>query len=199
MHQTRTPYLLSFVILLAGACRGGKPEAPRDPVAQGPSTQPSATASQPAATTASQPARADFLSIARPDAGYQARWTDVAMSQHDTFRTDISAKATAEGEVREMDLTLIQLRGPGEYPLGFGWNRGESRATIEAKGMRCMTPREGGGVVEITAGPADGVLAPGARLEGRFRVHCFPEGDETSLKEAVVFTGEFLVTVGEHH
>ena len=98
----------------------------------------------------------------------------------------------------EVHFTIIRLRGPGEYPLGFGWDRGKSRVTIQLRdGTRCMTPRSDAGVIEVTAAPMGEALAPGDRLEGRYRVHCFPEGDDTSQEEAWVFTGAFAVTVGK--
>ena len=117
------------------------------------------------------------------------------------FRTDLFARASASQEGEELveaHFTIIQLRGPGEYPLGFGWNRGKSRATLQTRaGMRCMTPQSDAGVIELTAAPVGGKLAPGDRLEGRYRVHCFPEADATSREEALVFTGAFAVTVGQ--
>ena len=98
----------------------------------------------------------------------------------------------------EVHFTIIRLRGPGEYPLGFGWDRGKSRVTLQLRnGMRCMTPSSDAGVIEVTAAPVGGALAPGDRLEGRYRVHCFPEGDSTSREKAWVFTGAFAVTVGQ--
>lgn len=154
------------------------------------------------ATPASEPVAADFLSISRPGSSYQARWTEVRLSQdRGGFRTDFSAKAASpreDEELVEVHFTLIRLHGPGEYPLGFGWDRGQSRVTIQARdGMRCMTPGKDAGVIDVTAAPAGRGLAPGDRLEGRYRVHCFPEGDATSREEALVFTGAFALTVGE--
>jgi hypothetical protein len=190
MRQHTTNLLLCLALLLANACRGVRPT---EPVAPGPARPVDST-------PASEPAGADFLSISRPGSSYQARWTDVSLyPDKGGFRTDLSARAASprEGdELVEVHFTIIQLRGPGEYPLGFGWSRGKSRVTIQTReGMRCMTPLSDAGVIEVTAAPAGGELAPGDRLEGRYRVHCFPEGDTTSREEALVFTGAFAVTV----
>lgn len=171
MHQFRTG-LLFCLALLSGSCRGARPAGPEG---------------------------SDFLSISRPGSSHQARWSDVrVVPDAGGFRTDLFAKAASprEGEeLMEVHFTLIRLRGPGEYPLGFGWDRGQSRVTIQLRdGVRCMTPRRDAGVVEVTRAPAGSTWGPGARLEGRYRVHCFPEGDSTSQREAWVFTGAFAVT-----
>lgn len=184
MRQHRTGLLLCLALLLTGACRGARPTEPVEP------------------TPASEPAGADFLSLSRPGSSYQARWTDVSVHPGTGgFRTDLSARATSSREDEEFveaHFTLIRLRGPGEYPLGFGWDRGASRVTLQTReGMRCMTPRSDAGAIEVTAAPVGGALAPGDRIEGRYRVHCFPEGDDTSREEARVFTGAFAVTVGK--
>jgi hypothetical protein len=181
----RHQFLLCLALLLTGACKAGLP--------------PRSTASDSAQTVASAPASesvgADFLSIERSGSNYQARWTEVRLSRDSGgFRTDLFAKATtpAEGEeLVEAHFTIIRLQGPGEYPLGFGWDRGKSRVTLQTReGMRCMTPSSDAGVIEIT-------VASGNRLEGRYRVHCFPEGNATSQAEPLVFTGAFAVTVSE--
>lgn len=111
---------------------------------------------------------------------------------------DLSARAAPGGEeeLEDVHFTLIRLRGPGEYPLGFGWDRGQSRVTLQTRaGLRCMTPRSDAGVVEITVAPEGRALAPGDRLEGRYRVHCSPDGTSASPEEVQVFTGAFAVTV----
>jgi hypothetical protein len=114
------------------------------------------------------------------------------------FRTDLFAKsASGDEELVEAHFVIIRLRGPGEYPLGFGWDRGQSRATLRTReGMNCMTPGSDAGAIELTAAPAGEVLAPGDRLEGRYHVHCFPDAKATPGQEPMVFTGEFAVTVG---
>ncbi|WP_309889932.1 hypothetical protein [Archangium sp.] len=173
--------LLCLALLLTGACRGVQSVD---------------------STPAREPTGADFLSISRPGASEPVRWTEVSVRQATGgFRTDLSARATAplEGEeLVEVHITLIRLRGPGEYPLGFGWDRGKSRVTIQLReGKRCMTPSSDAGVIEVTAAPVGEALAPGDRLEGRYRVHCFPGGDATTQEAASVFTGAFSVTVGK--
>jgi hypothetical protein len=171
MHPHRTGLLLCLALLLTGACRGVRPTEPVT----------------------------DFLSISRPGSSYQARWTEVSVSPGaGGYRTDLSARATSpreDEELVEVHFTLIRLRGPGQYPLGFGWDRGCSRVTLQMRdGTRCMTPRSDAGVVEVSVAPVDRAWAPGDRLEGRYRVHCFPEGDTSSQQEAWVFTGAFAVT-----
>jgi hypothetical protein len=188
--MTRTGLLPCLLLLPATACRSVRP-----PEASAPASAAVASAA------AIDPTGADFLSIARPGSGSEARWTEVtARADTGGFRTDFSAKPTspAEGEeLVEAHFTIIRLNGPGDYPLGFGWDRGQSRVTLQARdGTRCMTPRKDAGLIEITAAPSGRALAPGDRLEGRFRVHCFPEGDDTSGKEPRVFTGAFAATVG---
>jgi hypothetical protein len=180
MHPHRTSHLLCLALLLTGACRGV-------PVAPPP---------------AREPTKADFLSISRPGASDPTRWSEVSVyADTGGFRTDLTAKATSPGEGEELvevHFTIIRLRGPGEYPLGFGWDRGKSRVTLQMRdGTRCMTPSSDAGSIEVTAAPVGNALAPGDRLEGRYRVHCFPEGDSTSQEEAWVFTGAFAVTVGK--
>jgi hypothetical protein len=191
-----TRLLLGIALLLMGACRGARPV---EPVASEPTRAVDPVA---APVPASEPAGADFFSISRPGSSYPARWTEVrVLPGSGGFRTDLFAKASSahEGEeLVEVHFTIIRLRGPGEYPLGFGWDRGKSRAIFQARdGMRCMTPSSDAGVIELTQAPSSEELAPGDRLEGRYRVHCFPEGDPTTRKEPVVFTGAFAVTVGE--
>jgi hypothetical protein len=180
-----------LALLLTGACTGARP------------VQPSAEAPAQAtgSTPASEPAGADFLSISRPGSDYQARWSEVRVSPGSGgFRTDLFAKAVPgrDGEeLVEAHFVIIQLRGPGEYPLGFAWDRGQSRATLKTReGINCMTPSSDAGVIELTAAPAGEVLAPGDRLEGRYRVHCFPDARPTPGQQALVFTGAFAVTVG---
>jgi hypothetical protein len=192
MRQHGIGFLLCLALLLTGACAGG---SPAERAATG-SAEPGDS------TPASAPAQAGFLSISRPGSSYQARWTAVRLSP-DTggFRADLFARpaSASEGEeLVEMHFTLIRLRGPGEYPLGFGWDRGKSRATLQTRdGIRCMTPTSNAGSIELTAAPTGRALRSGDRLEGRYRVHCFPEGDATTGQEARVFTGAFAVTAGE--
>ncbi len=105
--------------------------------------------------------------------------------------------ASGDEELVEAHFVIIRLRGPGEYPLGFGWDRGQSRVTLRTReGMNCMTPSSDAGVIEFTAAPAGEGLAPGDRLEGRYRVHCFPDAKPAPGKAPRVFTGAFAVTVG---
>jgi hypothetical protein len=191
MHPSRTHLSLGFALLLTGACTAARPVEP-SPAAQ----------SQPInSPQRGEPVGADFLSISRPGSSGPSRWSQVRV-QRDSggFRTDLFAKADpdrAEEELVEVHLVLIRLHGPGVYPLGFGWDRGQSRVTIQTReGLRCMTPGSDAGSVEITAAPASEAWAPGARLEGRYRVHCFPEAKATAGQEAQVFTGAFSVTVG---
>jgi hypothetical protein len=192
MLPYRTHLLLCLTLLLTSACRGARPS---EPAASNP-TKPVDS------TPASEPAGADFLSISRLGSSYQARWTEVSVHPDPGgFRTDLTARAPSprEGEeFVEVHFTIIRLRGPGEYPLGFGWDRGKSRVTLQTReGMRCMTPQSDAGVIEVTTAPESGTLAPGDRLEGRYRVHCFPEADPASREAALVFTGAFAVTVAQ--
>jgi hypothetical protein len=191
MYAHRTGLSLGFMLLLSGACTAAKPVE----------RSPTAPAKPMESPPPSEPVGADFLSISRPGSSYQARWSEVRVSRDSGgFRTDIFAKAAPAGEGEELvevHFVLIQLHGPGEYPLGFGWDRGKSRVTIQSReGMRCMTPASDAGSVEITAAPKSKAWAPGERLEGRYRVHCFPEAKATPGQEARVFTGAFSVTVG---
>lgn len=172
---------MCFTLLLGPACRSARPDVPAAPA------------------QVQAPAQADFLSISRSGPDSASRWTEVKLSPGG-FRTDLFAKASSPGEGAEpieVHLTLIRLSGPGEYRLGFGWDRGQSRATIRTgAGEQCMTPGSDAGVVEITAAPAEGQMSPGQRLEGRFTIRCYPEAKPTSGQEARVFTGTFAVTAG---
>lgn len=183
MHAERISLLPCLALLLMGACTGAR------------QVQPSAEA------PASEPAGADFLSISRPGSGYQARWSEVRVAPGSGgFRTDLFAKAAPglEGEeLVEAHFVIIRLRGPGEYPLGFAWDRGQSRVTLRTReGMSCMTPSTDAGAIELTVAPSGEVLAPGDRLEGRYRVHCFPDAKPAPGQAPRVFTGAFAVTVG---
>jgi len=182
MHSDRTALLPCLALLLMSACTGAR------------QVQPSAEAA------ASEPAGADFLSISRPGSDYQARWSEVRVAPGSGgFRTDLFARAAPgiEGEeLVEAHFVIIRLRGPGEYPLGFAWDRGQSRATLRTReGMSCMTPSTDAGAIELTTAPSGEVLAPGDRLEGRYRVHCFPDAKPAPGQAPRVFTGAFAVTV----
>lgn len=189
MHASRTA-LLPCLALLMSACTGARP------------VQPDAEAPVQAtgSTPASEPAGADFLSISQAGASYQARWSEVRVAPGSGgFRTDLFARAAAgqEGEeLVEAHFVIIRLRGPGEYPLGFAWDRGQSRVTLRTReGTSCMTPSSDAGAIELTVAPAGRELAPGDRLEGRYRVHCFPDAKPSPGQAPRVFTGEFAVTV----
>lgn len=187
MRSFRTGLTLGFALLLTGACTAARPTEVRTAaVAKPPPDR--------------EPTGGDFLSIARDGSGSQARWSEVRVSRDaGGFRTDLFAKAAPSqqgAELVELHLVLIRLRGPGEYPLGFAWDRGQSRATIRThEGMQCMTPGSDAGSVEITAAPTSEAWAPGERLEGRYRVRCFPEGKPVPGQEPSVFAGAFSVTV----
>lgn len=193
MHSFRTGVTLGFALLLTGACTAARPAevstaAPAKPMNSPPSSAP--------------PMGGDFVSIARDGSSYQARWSEVRVAREGGgFRTDLFAKAAPDRdgeELVELHFVLIRLRGAGQYPLGFAWDRGQSRATIQTReGMRCMTPVSDAGSVEITAAPASEPWAPGERLEGRYRVRCFPDAKPTPGQEARVFTGAFSITAGE--
>ena len=191
MRPHRTGLFLGIALLFTGACTSARPAELGTPASARPLDS----------TPHREPVGEDFLSIARPGSSYQARWREVRVARDSGgFRTDLFAKAAPgrEGEeLVEVHLVLIRLRGPGDYPLGFAWDRGQSRATIQPReGLRCMTPGSDAGNVEITAAPASEAWAPGERLEGRFRIHCFPEAKATAGQEALVFTGAFAMTVG---
>ncbi len=189
MHQLRTGLLPCLALLLTGACTGVRSAEPAAAVPAKPVE----------ATPASQPQGADFLSISRPESSYQARWSEVRVSPGSGgFRTDLFAKApSGDEELVEAHFVIIRLHGPGEYPLGFGWDRGQSRVTLRTRdGMSCMTPTNDAGAIELTAAPAGGALAPGDRLEGRYLVHCFPDAKAAPGQAALIFTGTFAVTVG---
>jgi hypothetical protein len=191
MRSFRTGLTLGFALLLTGACTAARPaELSTAAVSKPMNTPPS-----------SEPTGGDFVSIARDGSSYQARWSEVRVAREGSgFRTDLFAKAASDlegGELVELHFVLIRLRGPGEYPLGFAWDRGQSRVTIQTReGTSCMTPGSDAGSVEITAAPASEPWAPGERLEGRYRVRCFPDAKPTPGQEARVFTGAFSVTVG---
>lgn len=191
MHSFRTGLTLGFALLLTEACTAARPSEPSTVAPAKPMNFP----------PSSVPTGGDFVSIARDGSSYQARWSEVRVAREGGgFRTDLFAKAAPvrDGEeLVELHFVLIRLRGPGEYPLGFAWDRGQSRVTIQTReGMRCMTPGSDAGSVEITAAPASEPWAPGERLEGRYRVRCFPDAKPTPGQEAQVFTGVFSVTVG---
>jgi hypothetical protein len=191
MRSFRTGLTLGFALLLTGACTAARPAEPNTTAPAKPTNPP----------PSSESTGGDFVSIAREGSSYQARWSEARVTRDaGGFRTDLFAKAAPdrEGEeLVELHFVLIRLRGPGEYPLGFAWDRGQSRATIQTReGMRCMTPGSDAGSFEITAAPASEPWAPGERLEGRYRVRCFPDAKPAPGQEARVFTGAFSVTVG---
>jgi hypothetical protein len=185
MSQHRTGLLPCLALLFTGACAGARPAEPTASALAKPA--------EPAAGVGS-----DFLSISRPGSSYQARWSQVRVAPGSGgFRTELFAKASGDEELTEAHFVIIRLHGPGEYPLGFAWDRGQSRATLRTReGMNCMTPGSDAGVIELTSAPAGEVLAPGDRLEGRYRVHCFPDAKATPGQQPAVFTGAFAVTVG---
>jgi hypothetical protein len=188
MRQPRTGLLPCLALVFTVACAGARPA---EPAALAP-------AKPTESTPASQPVDADFLSISRPGSSYQARWSQVSVAPGSGgFRTDLFAKAASDGEeLVEAHFVIIRLHGPGEYPLGFGWDRGQSRVTLRTReGMNCMAPGSDAGVIEFTSAPAGEVLAPGDRLEGRYRVHCFPDAKASAGQQPLVFTGAFAVTV----
>ena len=189
MRHPSPGLLPCLALLFTGACAGARPA---EPVASAPE--------KPAESTpVSPPGEADFLSISRPGSNYQARWSQVRVAPGSGgFRTDLVAKAASgDEELVEAHFVIIRLHGPGEYPLGFGWDRGQSRVTLRTReGINCMTPGNDAGVIELTAAPAGEALAPGDRLEGRYRVHCFPDAKATAGQQPLVFTGTFAVTVG---
>lgn len=190
MRQPRTGLLPCLALLFTGACAGARPAEPVAPALAKPAEP----------TLVSQPSAADFLAISRPGSGYHARWSQVRVAPGlGGFRTDLFAKAASgTEELVEAHFVIIRLHGPGEYPLGFGWDRGQSRVTLRTReGMNCMTPSSDAGVIEVTAAPTGEVLTPGDRLEGRYRVQCFPDAKATAGQEPQVFTGDFAVTVGE--
>jgi hypothetical protein len=134
------------------------------------------------------PPEGDFMIIG------DERWTDVKVAQHgDSFRTDLWGKATraVSDKPSEVAITIIKLNGPGSYPFGFAWSRGDTRASV-GPGNGCMTPG-GDGAVTITEAPADGLLVPGARLAGTFRIACTPEAKRDV--PPTIYTGSFAVTV----
>lgn len=192
MRLLRTGLTLGFALLLTGAC-----------TAAGPAGLSTVAPAKPMDSTAGgEPAGGDFLSIARSGSSYQARWSEVRVDREaGGFRTDLFAKVAPnreEEELVEVHFVLIWLRGPGEYPLGFAWDRGQSRVTIQTReGMRCMTPGSDAGTVEITTAPTSEAWAPGDRVEGRFLIHCFPDAKATPGQEARGFTGSFAVTIGK--
>lgn len=189
MRHPSKGLLPCLALLFTGACTGARPAEPAASAAPPPAE----------ATPATQPGGADFLSISRSGSSYQARWSEVRVSPGSGgFRTDLFAKAASgDEELVEAHFVIIRLRGPGEYPLGFGWDRGQSRATLRTReGLSCMTPSSDAGVIELTAAPRGEVLAPGDRLEGRYRVHCFPDAKASPGQAPRVFTGAFTVTVG---
>lgn len=145
----------------------------------------SACAPKPSATTTVAP-DADHLVISPP---FDAQLPALSLYQEGNgFRTDIRGEDTSREPRRDVHLTIVHFKGPGEYPFGFAWDRGDTRASVEGFGTRCMTPKTSSGAVTITEGPADGLLAVGARLSGTFRILCSDDAGDGPRRE---FNGRF--------
>ncbi|MBK9036446.1 MAG: hypothetical protein IPL61_35235 [Myxococcales bacterium] len=172
---SRGPVLsLLSVLALVGACRHGP--APIAPTA---STDLDAGGG---------PAGA---SSAEPEAAEPAIAELVIAQSLDGGRTDLHG-TIAGASPAELALVIVRLGGPGDYPLGFAWDRGATRATVTtAAGVRCMTGADDAGAIRITAGPTDGRLTPGARLEGTYEIRCYPEADP-ERGAATTYAGRFV-------
>ena len=89
---------------------------------------------------------------------------------------------------RLFSLTIPGFKGPGDYPVGFAWSRGDTRATLTfSDGLRCMTRGKDGSVIRVSR--------TSGGVEGTFSFWCFNEAKELPQELGVRVKGAFSVVV----
>ena len=108
------------------------------------------------------------------------------------FSTTLDANQK-DALVPSLHLTIVQLDGAGEYPVGFAWSRGDTRAVVMLQqGLRCMTPGLKGDRVTISRAPEGAGFEEGEQLAGTFEFTCLPDANGPR-EQGLRIEGSFVV------